>query len=98
MYPAEVERALVEPPGCGRPPSSGSPTSGGAPGCAPPWSATSRPGEVIDHARAHLAAYKCPKDVFVVDELPHTSTGKLQRLALVQALGLARRGAAPTDR
>lgn len=45
------------------------------------------PDAVRDHARAHLAAYKCPKDVVVLDELPHTSTGKLQRLALAPLLG-----------
>jgi long-chain acyl-CoA synthetase len=46
------------------------------------------PEAVLAHARAHLAAYKCPKDVYRLDELPHTSTGKLQRLALPDALGL----------
>jgi len=41
---------------------------------------------VVDHARAHLAAYKCPKDVFFVDELPRTSTGKVRRSRLAAAL------------
>ena len=43
---------------------------------------------VMAHARRHLAAYKCPKQVFVVGELPHTSTGKLRRSAVAVALGL----------
>jgi long-chain acyl-CoA synthetase len=47
-----------------------------------------READVLAHARAHLAAYKCPKDVYLVDELPHTSTGKLRRLALPTELGL----------
>ena len=33
-------------------------------------------------ARRRLAAYKRPKDVVVVDELPHTATGKVRRLDL----------------
>jgi acyl-CoA synthetase (AMP-forming)/AMP-acid ligase II len=41
---------------------------------------------VVDHARAHLAGYKCPKDVFLVDDLPRTSTGKVQRSRLAAAL------------
>src|SRR4051794_22095424 len=44
------------------------------------------PDAVVDHARAHLASYKCPKDVFLVDDLPRTSTGKLRRSRLAAAL------------
>lgn len=44
--------------------------------------------DVISHCRAHLAPYKCPKDVYLVDELPITSTGKLLRSALADGLGL----------
>ncbi|MET0913788.1 MAG: hypothetical protein ABWZ68_10870, partial [Acidimicrobiales bacterium] len=40
------------------------------------------PAEVQARARERLAAYKCPKAVFVVDDLPHTATGKLRRLDL----------------
>ena len=42
--------------------------------------------DVIAHCRAHLAPYKCPKDVYLVDELPMTSTGKLQRSKVAEAL------------
>jgi long-chain acyl-CoA synthetase len=44
---------------------------------------------VVDHARAHLAAYKCPKDVYLVDDLPRTGTGKVRRSRLAAELGLA---------
>ena len=40
------------------------------------------PAEVQARARERLADYKCPKAVFVVDDLPHTATGKLRRLDL----------------
>ena len=43
---------------------------------------------VVDHARAHLTAYKCPKEVYLVDDLPRTGTGKVRRSALAEALGL----------
>jgi acyl-coenzyme A synthetase/AMP-(fatty) acid ligase len=44
-----------------------------------------RPGEAIDPAgllqalRGQLDGYKVPKAVIVVDELPKTSTGKIQK-------------------
>ena len=88
VYPAEVEHVLVEAPGVREAAVFGvDDERWGQRVCAAVVGDVT-PGQVIEHARAHLAAYKCPKDVFVVDELPHTSTGKLQRLALVQALGL----------
>ena len=40
------------------------------------------------HATDHLAGYKRPKEYVVVDALPRTATGKVQRLALPGASGL----------
>lgn len=37
---------------------------------------------LLDHLRANLAVYKCPRDVRLVEELPRTDTGKLQRFVL----------------
>jgi malonyl-CoA/methylmalonyl-CoA synthetase len=39
---------------------------------------------VIDFCKAHVAGYKCPKEVFVVEELPRNAMGKLQKNALVE--------------
>ncbi|MCC5952488.1 MAG: AMP-binding protein [Acidimicrobiia bacterium] len=39
--------------------------------------------------RSRLAAYKCPKTVLVVDEVPRSSTGKVQRYRLATQLGLS---------
>jgi len=44
------------------------------------------PADVMDVARERLAAHKRPKDVVVVDELPHTATGKLRRHVLAEQL------------
>ncbi|HUS62816.1 MAG TPA: AMP-binding protein [Acidimicrobiales bacterium] len=43
---------------------------------------------VKEWARDHVAGHKRPKDVYVIDVLPRTSTGKLRRLALPAVLGL----------
>jgi fatty-acyl-CoA synthase len=38
--------------------------------------------EVIEHCRGRLASFKLPRHVAVVDELPMTSTGKIQKVVL----------------
>jgi long-chain acyl-CoA synthetase len=38
--------------------------------------------ELLDHCRARLAHFKCPRSVDVVDELPRTPTGKLLKHVL----------------
>jgi fatty-acyl-CoA synthase len=38
--------------------------------------------ELIDHCRARIAHYKAPKAVELIDELPKTSTGKIQKFEL----------------
>jgi len=40
------------------------------------------PAALLEHMRTQLAPYKCPKRVYVVDALPRTSLGKLQRARL----------------
>jgi len=45
-----------------------------------------RAEDVLTAARARLAAYKCPKDVYRVAELPRTSTGKVRRSAIAEMI------------
>jgi acyl-coenzyme A synthetase/AMP-(fatty) acid ligase len=58
-----------------------------------------RQGSALDeaavdaHCRERMAAFKRPRRVIVLDELPHTPTGKIQRFALRDQL--ARESAAP---
>jgi len=40
------------------------------------------PDELIAHCRARMAAYKYPRQVEIVDELPKTVTGKILRREL----------------
>lgn len=51
------------------------------------------PEAVLAWAREHLAAYKAPRIVYLVDALPRTRNGKVQRRALVPALARARASA-----
>jgi long-chain acyl-CoA synthetase len=40
------------------------------------------PDELRDHCREHLSAYKCPRSVELLDDLPKTATGKILRREL----------------
>jgi len=44
--------------------------------------ATASEDEIIEHCRGHLAAYKVPRSVKFVNDLPKTSTGKIMRREL----------------
>ena len=86
VYPAEVEEVLGTHPGVkevgvvGVPhPSSGEAIKAfvvPAPGAQP------SAAELIAHVGRHLARYKCPSTIEIVDRLPHGDTGKVLRRAL----------------
>ena len=44
--------------------------------------AEATPTEVIDHVKATIARFKAPDEVVFLDELPKTSTGKIQKYVL----------------
>ena len=82
VYPVEVEQALHELDGVDEVAVFGVVDDRwGQRVCAAVVGSAS-PAAVLAHARERLAAYKCPKEVVILDELPHTATGKVQRLVL----------------
>ena len=44
--------------------------------------------DVRDFVSGHLADFKVPRRVLVLDEIPKGATGKLQRIGLAEKLGL----------
>jgi benzoate-CoA ligase family protein len=86
VSPAEVEAALISHPDVLEAAVVGSRTAEGleetvafvvpAAGC------TIDPAAIETHCRSLIAAFKRPKQLFVVNELPKTATGKIQRFAL----------------
>ena len=45
--------------------------------------------ELRDFAGLRLAAYKVPRKILIVGQIPLGATGKLQRIGLAEKLGLA---------
>src|SRR5262249_6465280 len=86
VYPAEVENALSEHPAVGDVAVIGVPDERWGetvkavvvlrPGT------TAAPDEIIDHARARLAHFKCPTSVDFATALPRTPAGKLLKREL----------------
>jgi O-succinylbenzoate-CoA ligase len=83
IYPAEIERVLAEWPRLreaaviGQPSAKWgeSPVAVIVPQPGPPITAD----ELIDFCRGRLAGYKIPREVVVLDSLPRTPTGKVQK-------------------
>jgi acyl-CoA synthetase (AMP-forming)/AMP-acid ligase II len=81
IYPAEIERVLAEHPSVGDCAVIGVPDDRW--GEVPKAVVVPAPGRTVDvdallgYCRTHLAAFKCPKSVDLVDELPRNPTGKV---------------------
>ena len=86
IYPAEIERVLVEHPAVGEVAVIGVPDdTWGEVGKAvvvPRQGAVVDEAEVLAFCREQLASYKCPKSVEVVTELPRNATGKVLKRQL----------------
>jgi acyl-CoA synthetase (AMP-forming)/AMP-acid ligase II len=55
------------------------PIHGEEPAAAVVLSGTTDARELIAYCREHLAPFKCPRVIHIVDEIPRTATGKVQR-------------------
>ena len=86
IYPAEIERVIAGHPavamvGVGRKPDEAKGEIAKGYVVLKPGAKAS-PNDITDYCREHLAAYKVPREVQIVDDLPTTSTGKILRREL----------------
>lgn len=93
VYPSEVEEALRRVPGVREAAAVGMPTDDGEEVVAavvvdPAVAAT--PEAIRTSCRTHLAGYKVPRRVVIVDELPYSQIGKILRREVRERLLAAR--------
>jgi long-chain acyl-CoA synthetase len=90
VYPAEVERILDSAPGVRVSAVVGVPDPRLGQRVAAAVEAEpglpARPAEMIERCRRHLARYKIPEQIVIVDELPRNAMGKVQRAQLAELL------------
>jgi fatty-acyl-CoA synthase len=95
VYPAEAEAVLSEHPSVQAAAIIGAPDDRlGEVGLAvivAEDGATVNADELLTYCAERIAAYKVPERVIVVDELPVTPTGKIQKFAIRQRLNIAGR-------
>ena len=87
VYPAEVEAVLAECPGVQEVAAFGRDDDHWGQRVCVAYSGTATPQAVGVWAQDHLAAYKRPKEIAHMEELPHNASGKVERLLL--ATGVA---------
>lgn len=81
ISPREIDETLLTHPSVAEAVAFGAPhpTYGEVPSAAVVLRAPAKPADLIAYCRAHLASFKCPKVIHIVDEIPQTATGKVQR-------------------
>jgi benzoate-CoA ligase len=91
VSPAEVESVLIEHPDVLEAAVVGARNDAGLEETVafvvPASGRTIDPDEIEQHCRAKMAAFKRPRRLLVVDELPKTATGKIRRFELRDTLG-----------
>ena len=87
ISPQEIDETLLAHPSVAGAVAFGVPNSthGEVPNAAVVLRAPVTAAELIAYCRAHLAAFKCPKVIHIVDEIPRSATGKVQRRVLSAA-------------
>jgi acyl-CoA synthetase (AMP-forming)/AMP-acid ligase II len=81
ISPVEIDEVLLSHPSVSEAVAFGvpHPTHGEEPSAVVVLSAPVSGRELVDHCRAHLAQYKCPRVIHIADAIPRTATGKVQR-------------------
>jgi acyl-CoA synthetase (AMP-forming)/AMP-acid ligase II len=95
IAPAEIEAVLTSHPAVRDAVCFGIPDDkyGELVGAAVTLTGAAEPRELTDHCRERLAAFKVPARIDVLEEIPRTPTGKVQRRRVAEFVELRRAGA-----
>lgn len=88
ISPQEIDEVLLSHPAVAEAVAFGVPNSihGEEPSAAVVLHSPADPIELIRYCKEHIADYKCPRVIHVVDEIPRTATGKIQRRMVAAAI------------
>ena len=88
IAPREIDEALLQHPAVGEAVAFGSPhpTWGEEVAAAVVLKGEATERELIAFARERLADYKVPKRLYIVEQIPRTATGKIQRRSVAEEL------------
>ena len=97
ISPREIDEILLAHPAVAEAVAFGvpHPTHGEEPSAAVVLRSPATQSELIAHCRSHLADFKCPRTIHIVEAVPKTTTGKVQRRAVAEAFAGKRAGQAP---
>ena len=88
ISPQEIDEVLLAHPAVAEAVCFGvpHPTHGEEPSAAVVLRTPATVSELIAHCRNHLADFKCPRVIHIVEEIPRTATGKVQRRLVAEAV------------
>jgi acyl-CoA synthetase (AMP-forming)/AMP-acid ligase II len=88
IAPLEIDEVLLTHPAMGEAVSFGvpHPTWGEEVAAAVVLREPATEAELIAYCRDRLSDFKCPKKIYIVDSIPRTATGKVQRLNVATAI------------
>ena len=92
IAPREIDEVLLAHPAVGEAVCFGvpHPTWGEEVAAAVVLKGEATEADIAAHCRARLAEFKCPKKIHIVQTIPRTATGKIQRLNVAAALSGAK--------
>lgn len=88
VSPAEIDEVLLAHPAVAEAVAFGvpHPTHGEEPAAAVVLGSEATERDLVAHCRQSLAAFKVPRKIHIVDSIPRTATGKVQRRVVAEAV------------
>jgi acyl-CoA synthetase (AMP-forming)/AMP-acid ligase II len=87
ISPREIDEVLLDHPAVAEAVAFGvpHPTHGEEPSATVVLNGEVTPKELVAYCRTRLADFKCPRVIHIVDEIPRSATGKIQRRIVAEA-------------